>query len=388
MNESSLTYPYFFFLAGDTAQSVVEGVDFRFQEVRSIGHSLFEGDKRCVPDKPVTVNVNFRSHSGILNVAAGVLDRLFKAFPKSANTLARDIGAFSGPRPSLLRDFSLAKLKELVGMIDGIVLLTHDEHVQALKEVVGAHVLVFGIRYSKGLEFPHVVIVDFFKDLTQPHQKAWKTLLSIRSDQDNPEIEKLKDNAPEVETQLKLLYTAITRCSKRLFFAETKSSKAGDAFRKWCTVTDEEKQMAVEQTVEFVERLEKSPDEWAASGVNCGMEADSSEELENSEMWLKQARFDFEKANSSELIERTDAHLMSIGFQMDISKKIRSRESRLSQTDEEQAANVISSLLQNSLVEEASKLMNLVLPFVSDYNKKRLVKEVSEHIPTPPDDME
>jgi hypothetical protein len=380
-----LGHPGGLFLAGDTAQSVVEGVDFRFEEVRSIGHTMFPNDRRYVPDKPVTVNVNFRSHSGILNVAAGILDRMFKAFPKSANTLVADLGAFSGPRPGLLREFTLEKLKELVDLIDGVVLLTHDEHVAALKQFVGPDVLVFGIRYSKGLEFPHVVIVDFFSALNRSHNKAWKVLLSIRTDQDTG-IENLKETAPEVETQLKLLYTAITRCSKRLFFAETKQSVAGDAFIKWCTVMD--KPLAVKQTVDNVERLKKTADEWAASGINCGMEADNSEDLENAQMWLNQARFDFQKANSNELIDRTEAHLMSISFQMDISRKIQGPRSRLDREDEQRAAYIVSSLLQNSLVEEASKLMNLVLPFVSDYNKNRLVKEVSAYIPQPSDEAE
>jgi AAA domain len=213
------------FLAGDTAQSVSWGVDFRFEEVRSIGYNLFE-DRRYVPDKPVTVNVNFRSHSGILNVAAAILDRMFDAFPKSANTLTPDIGAFTGPRPSLLKELNQDKLRELVSLIDSVVLLTHDEHVEELKEIVGKNVLVLGIRYSKGLEFPHVIIVDFFSGLDRSHQKPWRCLLSIRSDRDTG-IDDLKDTSPELETQLKLLYTAITRCSKRLFFAETERSMGG-----------------------------------------------------------------------------------------------------------------------------------------------------------------
>ena len=76
------------FLAGDTAQSVVEGVEFRFDEVRSVADKLFKTDRRFIPDKPVTVNTNFRSHAGILNAAAAVLERLFAVFPRSANKVS------------------------------------------------------------------------------------------------------------------------------------------------------------------------------------------------------------------------------------------------------------------------------------------------------------
>jgi hypothetical protein len=60
------------FLAGDPAQSVVEGVEFRFEDVRSVAYELFKPDKSYIPAKPLTVTRNFRSHAGILNVASQV----------------------------------------------------------------------------------------------------------------------------------------------------------------------------------------------------------------------------------------------------------------------------------------------------------------------------
>lgn len=63
------------FLAGDPAQSVVEGVEFRFEEVRSVAYHLYSNDTnahRYIPKKPLSVTRNFRSHAGILNVAAEV----------------------------------------------------------------------------------------------------------------------------------------------------------------------------------------------------------------------------------------------------------------------------------------------------------------------------
>lgn len=91
------------FLAGDSAQSVVEGTEFRFEEIRSIGYFVAGSDRRdLVPQKPKTVNVNFRSHAGILNTAAAFLDLLFKYFPGSAKQLKKDRGLFQGSRPGVL----------------------------------------------------------------------------------------------------------------------------------------------------------------------------------------------------------------------------------------------------------------------------------------------
>ena len=66
------------FFAGDPAQSVVEGVEFRFEEVRSVAWHLYNGDEKYIPSKPYKVTRNFRSHAGILNVAAEVRNRWFK----------------------------------------------------------------------------------------------------------------------------------------------------------------------------------------------------------------------------------------------------------------------------------------------------------------------
>jgi ATP-dependent exoDNAse (exonuclease V) beta subunit len=243
---------------------------------------------------------------------------------------------------------------------------------------VGDNILVFGIRYSKGLEFPHVIIVDFFSSLDTQHQKAWKNLLSIRSDRESG-IENLKDTAPEVETQLKLLYTGITRCSKRLFFAETQNSPAGEAFRKWSTIerNNETTPLAVEQAADNVERLTKTADEWIASGVQMGTEAEESTDLEQSQFWLKQALFDFQKGNNAEFLARASAHLSAIELQIEIGRIEQASVFSLPGELEKKAAAVTLQLVRDSMVDEARKtLIDYVIPFVSEYAKERLRKYV------------
>eukprot|EP00986_Skeletonema_menzelii_P020165 scaffold30419_cov154-Skeletonema_menzelii.AAC.1 len=118
-----LSGPNGLFLAGDPAQSVVEGTEFRFEEVRGVGH--FVGS---IIKKPKTVNVNFRSHSGILNCAGGVLDLMFTHFPSSAKQLKKDEGLFQGSRPGVLLGVSADQLSILLNdKLKGAVVLTHDE---------------------------------------------------------------------------------------------------------------------------------------------------------------------------------------------------------------------------------------------------------------------
>lgn len=57
---------------------------FRFEDLRSVAYKLYRGDGRYIPEKPLTVKVNFRSHTGVLNLAAAILERMFTVFPGSS----------------------------------------------------------------------------------------------------------------------------------------------------------------------------------------------------------------------------------------------------------------------------------------------------------------
>ena len=70
------------FFAGDPAQSVVEGVDFRFEEIRSVVHKLSAGKESIV--RPLRLLVNYRSHAGVLDCASLVLEKMFGVFPNAA----------------------------------------------------------------------------------------------------------------------------------------------------------------------------------------------------------------------------------------------------------------------------------------------------------------
>ena len=131
-----------------------------------------------VPPKPKTATVNFRSHSGVLDTAAAVLQRLFAAFPDSAKQLAPDRGLFTGPRPGILQNVLPARLKQLVTEhLHGVVILTHDSSVWHWKRKLGDYPLVYGIRAAKGLEFKPVIVLDFFAEIPREHQKSWRDLL-------------------------------------------------------------------------------------------------------------------------------------------------------------------------------------------------------------------
>jgi hypothetical protein len=236
------------FLAGDPAQSVEEGVDFRFEDVRSVFYEL----TGRAPTKPLTLTLNVRSHTGILDAAGVLLEWLFQYFPVSCKKLPQDDGLCRGPHPGWVMPVSHSDLaRESSGA--GLVILTPDENLPKLKGAlqkcvgVSQHFQVLGIREAKvcrsaftfprtyfiqmtlrsttqGLDFAEVVIVDFLRCLDERQQTSWKHFLQS-SPADGCCIEH-----PEVATYLKLLYTAVTRSQRRLNFVETTSTKVASVF--------------------------------------------------------------------------------------------------------------------------------------------------------------
>ncbi len=177
---------------------VVQGVEFRFEEVRSVVYLLSQKRERI--ERPTRLVTNFRSHAGILQCASAVLDLMFRLFPGSASVLGKDEGLCSGPRPAFLLDnVALAGkgtgpfhgdgsgsgsgsgggsiggglLKRLLRNNPKIVVLCRDEQLDdgeggsgsgaggagavaasgSIGCVLGDTTLVLGIRAAKGMEF-------------------------------------------------------------------------------------------------------------------------------------------------------------------------------------------------------------------------------------------
>jgi hypothetical protein len=361
------------FLAGDPAQSVVEGSD------------LFQNDKsgkKGTPDKPLKLNVNFRSHSGILNVASGVLDMLFSAFPGSAKELPKDKGLFLGPRPGVFMNVELSKLQELLSKIDLAFVLTHDAEVSRLKRCLGDYLLILGIRESKGLEFKHVVLVDFFKGLAEEHQKPWRNLLQGRNETD------LKPGFPEIESHLKLLYTAITRCSGRLFIAETGSSIAGQAFVRWATSRKKcgDDALAVKQDVQDVKKMVRTPDEWRSNGVDFAMVAEGMhDDLEDAQRWLDKAIYCFGQVDDTELARKARTNRASMQFREELEGLLGNPDLDSAKMELD-AAEMLERLLAEHLALEARKVLDMLLPLLDESSSAILRQKLLARLPAPDDE--
>lgn len=330
------------FLAGDPAQSVVEGVDFRFEEVRSLVYNLTAGRESI--QRPIKLITNYRSHNGVLACAAAIIEKLLLMFPGSANVLSKDEGLFTGPRPNyctvkdpveilrvlgkgvavLAPDSSpwlkcptssstaedvaredtaelegeieegagttftpaLPKLADLVVVapvleIDGIVvpnLAAASAGVTADAEDSGILHLgntVMGIRAAKGLEFSDVMILDFFRHIPEHDHKAWKVLFADNNQAD-VQVRDKQFEYPQLEPQLKMLYTAITRSMNRLLFVETASTAAGEAFFRWLERHQLAEKYDLATARKHGEERFITADEWKVRGIQFAGQVDSA----------------------------------------------------------------------------------------------------------------
>ncbi|KAL3888629.1 hypothetical protein ACJMK2_000994 [Sinanodonta woodiana] len=109
------------FLTGDTAQSIMRGISFRFSDLKSLFFHARQSMQAMgkigaveVPKQVYQLTHNYRSHAGILSLASSVLDLLVEFFPESFDHLNKDQGLFSGPQPMLLESCSFSDLAQLL----------------------------------------------------------------------------------------------------------------------------------------------------------------------------------------------------------------------------------------------------------------------------------
>ena len=188
--------PNALFLAGDTAQSIAVGVDFRFTDVRQTFYNHFGG----LEPELLQLSHNYRSHAGVLRLAACVVELIYFFFSNSLDKLPPDLGLFDGPKPIFMK---VASTADLILMLDGakretsriefgahqVVIVRSEEAKKKLPDEFGIDrdwvmtvssndctavvvdtllsylsYFILQVQESKGLEFDDVLLYNFFTD--------------------------------------------------------------------------------------------------------------------------------------------------------------------------------------------------------------------------------
>ncbi|NXW58703.1 TRNK1 protein, partial [Eurystomus gularis] len=293
--------PNAMFLTGDTAQSIMKGVAFRFSDLRSLFHyasknSMNKKQRVRKPKRIYQLYQNYRSHSGILHLASGVVDLLQHYFPESFDRLPKDCGLFDGPKPTVLESCSVTDLaillrgnKRKTQPIEfgahQVILVANETAKEKIPEELSL-ALVLTIYEAKGLEFDDVLLYNFFTD--SEASKEWKIISSYTPDSDvqvgssKVLIEVPLEDATGMQRrtpfnvnmykmlngELKQLYTAITRARVNLWIFDEDCDKRAPAFkyfikREFVEVVKADEKKDLDDSM-FAKT--STPEEWIAQG--------------------------------------------------------------------------------------------------------------------------
>ncbi|GKA22432.1 UvrD-like helicase, ATP-binding domain, P-loop containing nucleoside triphosphate hydrolase [Tanacetum coccineum] len=153
-----------FIFAGDTAQTIARGIDFRFQEIRHQFYKEFLSTRpsgkqeRGLLSGIFQLKQNFKTHAGVLDLAQSVIDILYCYFVHSIDNLEPETSLISGEAPVLLE--SKKDENAIVTIFGG-------------SESSG-EALVLTILECKGLEFHDVLLYNFFG--TFPLKDQWRVI--------------------------------------------------------------------------------------------------------------------------------------------------------------------------------------------------------------------
>jgi superfamily I DNA/RNA helicase len=166
-----------FVFAGDTAQTIARGVDFRFEDVRSLFYTSFlseteacnqatkHGKQARVTDM-FQLSQNFRTHCGVLRMAQSIMNLLYYFFPSCVDKLNPETGLVYGEAPVLLESGNDENaIMTIFGESRGehgdqhgfgaeqVILVRDDATKKQVVNLVGKQALVLSIVECKGLEF-------------------------------------------------------------------------------------------------------------------------------------------------------------------------------------------------------------------------------------------
>ncbi|KAL7163132.1 hypothetical protein ACSBR2_039265 [Camellia fascicularis] len=321
-----------FVFAGDTAQTIARGIDFRFEDIRSLFYNEFVMESRGGAfvgtkekgylSKIFGLHQNFRTHDGVLRLAQSVINLLYRYFRHSIDVLEPETSLISGEAPILIESGNdenaivtiFGKSGNVSGDIVGfgaeqVILVRDDCASKEISDYVGKQALVLTIVECKGLEFQDVLLYNFFG--SSPLKNQWRVIYEFMEEQgmldgtcrSYPKFDEERHNV--LCSELKQLYVAITRTRQRLWICENTEELSKPMFDYWkkkCLVQVRKLDDSLAQAMQVASSLE----EWKKRGIKLYHEnnyerATMCFERAGDMMWGKRAKASGLKANADHM---------------------------------------------------------------------------------------
>ncbi|EAS04219.2 hypothetical protein TTHERM_00298300 (macronuclear) [Tetrahymena thermophila SB210] len=245
---------YNIFFSGDSTQNIARGVGFKFNDLKSLFEKIQPSQQGQVQIQVHHLTVNFRSQKKILQLSNSIIDLLYNLFPTTLDVMQKETSEIEGISPIVLVDADQNFLfKILKGQSESLdfgsnqaIIVRDEESKQRLPSIL-KHAICLTILEAKGLEFEDVILYDFFSDSSctfqqlnycRPQVVINDNIKQInKSDQENEINLSINEFNPVNNvilcSELKQLYTAITRPKKRLIIFDNQEYKRKPILQYW-----------------------------------------------------------------------------------------------------------------------------------------------------------
>ncbi|CAG8480420.1 12096_t:CDS:10 [Ambispora gerdemannii] len=292
------------FLAGDIAQCIAKGSSFRFQNIRALMYKweLTRIQTNTIPHsikpKQFELNVNYRSHNGILRLAASIIDLIWLFFPESIDRLSREHSYVSGPWPKVYKKFqdfnAFSDGNDIELGAEQVIIVRDEESKSNIKNLIRKFGLVLTVFEAKGMEFNDVLLYNFFTD--SPGRRKWRVILTALENQSKGVPTFSHEKHYILSSELKHLYVAVTRARQHICIFDEKSEYIEPICKYW----EHHRLVKVDEIGTFSALAKKSdPAEWDRKGENFF-------ELQHYE----QAIFCFEKSKNDDNLMLAEAYYL------------------------------------------------------------------------------
>ena len=274
-----------FFFAGDTAQTIAQGVSFRFEALKDLFYEEFIPHFKSTVQRDAMIKVpavkqlkrNFRTHSEILKLANTIIKLTLNFFPESMDRVDDELSFLPGPKPIFLTDtndiisgmFRRSDMRSCEFGADQVILVRDKAMQEEVKRVCGSNALVLTVYECKGMEFSDVLIYNFFSR----SENRWRVIANAFNPCFQMDIEQYpcpKFNEKEhyaICQDLKMLYVLITRAKQRVFFFEDDQRRRQVMVDFWThPKVDAVKMQEFNQEIEDILTIKSTPEEWCKRG--------------------------------------------------------------------------------------------------------------------------
>ncbi|KAG9025217.1 hypothetical protein FRB95_010398 [Tulasnella sp. JGI-2019a] len=226
--------PHGLFYAGDTAQTISVGSAFRFKDLKQFLYQserkqplVVAGKRRPVDPAFFELSINYRSHAGIVDVAAFIVSLINRAFPNAIDMLQREQALVHGPKPiffmgraddgSFTRLLSHEDSDDAIELGAGQVIVVRNGQVRAaLRKEIGDSALIMTLYETKGLEFNDVILYNFFAH-SMASPSDWRALSAVVQESSVYARPFQEDKHRILQSELKSLYVAFTRAREHVW---------------------------------------------------------------------------------------------------------------------------------------------------------------------------